>query len=196
MSHKYNDNDIVKIARKPKRKDAGYHSDPGWNEFMNECVNCTGVVEGFAGYCDDDDEPKYWVRVNVKDDYEHDTLWVFRESWLEPTDKVITIVHKTGTNEVWATDGFISGLARCHPSDKFEYEVGAKLALERYFENFKLYSGAVVCVDDSTSHFTPGMVYAISDGEVVDDNGQVWTEIRQLENCLHGVTFIPFLGHR
>ena len=74
-----------------------------------------------------------------------------------------------------------TGVARCHPDDKFDFYYGVGLAIER-LTGYKpesepeptitrepeYYSGKVICVK-SRGSFTVGKVYIIKDGILIDD---------------------------
>lgn len=66
--------------------------------------------------------------------------------------------------------------AKCSPSDKFDFAVGAKLAFERLNEKTepkKFFSGKAVCVEIKASKFayTVGKIYEFKDGKITLDNG-------------------------
>lgn len=73
-----------------------------------------------------------------------------------------------------------TGVARCHPNDKFDFYYGVGLAIERLtgykseaestvIPEPEYYSGKVVCVKNCTS-FTVGKVYTIKNGFLYDDD--------------------------
>ena len=72
-----------------------------------------------------------------------------------------------------------TGVARCNPADEFDFNTGAKLALERLInpepEKPKYYTGKVVCVTPFTSFYTKGKVYEIKDGVGKNDEGNKMT---------------------
>lgn len=60
----------------------------------------------------------------------------------------------------------VKAYARCHPDDAFNYEVGAKLALERLFEESKpKYNGKVVCIEDALNLIKVGTILTFKDGD-------------------------------
>lgn len=84
-----------------------------------------------------------------------------------------------------------TGVARCHPDDKFDFHYGAGLAIERLTgykleaENTttcrpKYYSGKVICVENH-SYFTVGKVYTIKDGTLYDDDGDPFDSIEDVD---------------
>lgn len=68
--------------------------------------------------------------------------WFFKEEEIklaaEPTQEQITIT-RLGGHKVVAKYGEKVGVAKCSPEDEFNFEVGAKLALERLFETPSTY---------------------------------------------------------
>ena len=66
--------------------------------------------------------------------------------------------------------------AVCSKDDTFNFDVGAKLAMERLLEDKpKLYSGKVVCVDNKGNErcYTKGKIYEFKDGKGRDDLGLI-----------------------
>lgn len=64
--------------------------------------------------------------------------------------------------------------AVCSKDDTFNFDVGAKLAMDRLAENKpKLYNGKVVCVSSSiySLGYTKGKIYQFKNGYMVDDDG-------------------------
>ena len=66
--------------------------------------------------------------------------------------------------------------AKCSPSDKFDFAVGAKLAFERLNEKTepkKLFNGKAVCIEttDKFVCYTVGKIYQFKDGKTTLDNG-------------------------
>lgn len=116
--------------------------------------------------------------------------WIFSEQMLEPgviaktkhspkktnsisSDKVI--IYDEG-RKVIAFDKASGnmGVARCHPEDKFDFFLGAEIALERLKEECekpKLYSGEIVCTKAVGRGLTVGKIYTVKDGKFVDDEG-------------------------
>lgn len=73
-----------------------------------------------------------------------------------------------------------SATAKCSPDDTFDFEKGAKLAIDRLFgKNEKkapqYYNGKVVCVSKRTSAaaYTVGKIYEFKDGRVKIDNNAI-----------------------
>lgn len=64
--------------------------------------------------------------------------------------------------------------AVCSKDDEFNFDVGAKLAMERLLEDKpKLYNGRVVCVSSGlySLGYTKGKIYHFKNGYTVDDDG-------------------------
>ena len=69
-----------------------------------------------------------------------------------------------------------TAMARCHPEDKFDFFIGAEIALERLkaeCKKPKYYSGEIVCTKASGAGLTKGKIYTVKDGKFVDDYGEV-----------------------
>lgn len=95
----------------------------------------------------------------------------------QPNKIVITTDGCTTTAKMYR-DKSVVGVqtTKCHPDDRFDFLVGAKIALDRLVgckeEEPKYYNGKVVCVDNNDFHFyTTGKVYQIKDGVAYDDYG-------------------------
>lgn len=106
-------------------------------------------------------------------------MYVFLESELElvPTEKiVITRDHKTTTATLYRGDEKVVATARCAPEDKFDFMVGAKLAMERLDAEInkpKYYDGKVVCIKTAYPHgWTVGKVYEVKDGVITTNFGR------------------------
>lgn len=116
-------------------------------------------IKGYENVC-------YRVR-NSNDKFElvkkYKNIVIFRKD-----NKVIAKDNNTG----------IQGVAKCSPEDKFDFMVGAKLAMDRLMDACgygtpKLYTGKVVCVKKPTIYegfFTVGKIYNIEDGYCKLDN--------------------------
>lgn len=76
--------------------------------------------------------------------------------------------------------------AKCHPEDKFDFTIGAKLAFERLMDRGakkekptpkvpKGYNGKVVCIEsDLELAWTVGKIYEVVDGVITDNKGNEW----------------------
>ena len=123
----------------------------------------------------------------------HSSIAVYQEG-----RKVIAFDTQTGK----------TGVARCHPDDKFDFYYGAGLAIERLTgykpeaelavtckPKPKLYNGKVVCVENY-SCFTVGKVYTIKDGILRNDIGDDFDSIESVDwlNSHFNSQFIKFVG--
>ena len=86
------------------------------------------------------------------------------------SDGVTTIARKyDGKNLIKETK------AVCSKDDEFNFDVGAKLAMERLMKEDKpkLYNGKVVCVDvgNAIQVYTKGKIYQFRDGVAYSDTG-------------------------
>lgn len=120
--------------------------------------------------------------------------WVFSEQMFEPgvfaetkhspkkttststsSDKVTIYAEDRKVIAVDKASGK-TGVARCHPDDKFDFYLGAEIALERLKEQCKepeLYSGEIVCTKVVGCGLTAGKIYTVKDGKFVDDDGDI-----------------------
>lgn len=67
-----------------------------------------------------------------------------------------------------------SAEANCCPEDTFDFNVGAKLALERLVEKTtkpKGWTGKVVCIKSAYPWWTVGKIYEVKDGFITDEDG-------------------------
>lgn len=86
------------------------------------------------------------------------------------------IIYRNGAEVVAKnTSTGKTGVAKCNPADEFDFNIGAKLALERLInpepEKPKYYTGKVVCIDDSGGSHTKGKIYEVSDGQLEFNGG-------------------------
>lgn len=102
--------------------------------------------------------------------------------------KILIMVDEKDNNKIIARDLLTNKTAeaKCSPKDEWDFNKGAKLALERLIgsEKPKRWTGKVVCI--TTTHncqgcgntsFIVGKVYAVQDGAIRSDNGTVYTGI-------------------
>lgn len=67
-----------------------------------------------------------------------------------------------------------TAMAKCHPTDEFDFVVGAKLALDRLTDTApepEYFNGKAVCVENTGVFFTKGKIYEFVDGKSIDDYG-------------------------
>ena len=101
---------------------------------------------------------------------------------IEPLKEEVIVIYRKG-NEVIALDKRTNKktTSRCHPDDKFDFEVGANIAFNRLLgkeikENVqgtpKLYNGKFVVTKCSDLFaYTVGKIYEVKDGCWICDNG-------------------------
>lgn len=118
---------------------------------------------------------------NVKYDEKNINLWSKVHSLSTVEKIVITHDGKTTTATLYRDGEKVKATAKCAPEDKFDFMVGAKLAMERLVDKTtkpeppKYYTGKVVCVANDCggyvdTDFTPGKVYEIIDGNLIDNH--------------------------
>jgi hypothetical protein len=124
----------------------------------------------------------------LKDINGNKICWRWRDSELElvkevQKDKiVITQDGKTTTATLYRENGTKEvATAKCSPEDTFDFNVGAKLAMERLMEKVepkkaeppkpKYYNGKVVCVKSGYKWWTVGKVYEVVDGYITANDG-------------------------
>lgn len=120
------------------------------------------------------------------------------------TNEKIVITHdgKVTTATMYGVMGTkTTATARCAPEDKFDFEVGAKLAMERLMEKVnppvpKYYSGKVVCIHSPSSWWTKGKIYSVMNGIIIDDDGDKRYDddpITPEFNGVYGRMFLPII---
>ena len=104
------------------------------------------------------DYGSYRMEEDAKENRGHG--WVFSDEDLEPAERIT--VTRCG-NKVIATNALgESAEAKCHPEDTFNFETGAKLAMNRLFEKEK-----ELKVGDKVRVVSAGMLYSTYDEWVV-----------------------------
>lgn len=134
-----------------------------------KCYGTTGVITKVHAYY------TYPYEIDSTGD------WRWCDAELEPvTDQKIVITRKGNSviAKLYDDNNVKSAEAKCSPEDKFDFMVGAELALTRLNCKScreaikpKYYSGKVVCVESGDSWFTVGKVYEFINGRVRDDDG-------------------------
>ena len=168
-----------------------YGSDGGYIQIP--CVFCPGMKK----YCGKVVTIKRVTSSGRYLIYGDDHGWIFSEPMFEPgvftetkhspkkttstsTDKVTIYTEDRKVIAVDKASGK-TGVARCHPDDKFDFFLGAEIALERLKAECKkpeLYSGEIVCTKAVGCGLTTGKIYTVKDGKFVDDEGDI-----------HGMTY-------
>ena len=111
--------------------------------------------------------------------YEYE--WWWSDEMLEPIcDEKIVITTDSVTTTARKYDGkklVKEAKAACSKDDAFNFDVGAKLAMERLMaeDKPKLYNGKVVCIEvsDHNRGFTKGKIYRFAEGFMLDDDNDV-----------------------
>lgn len=119
-------------------------------------------------------------------DDEADTFWYMTEAMLEPVEEEkenemekIVIIRDGNkvTAKYYKGDKTVSAEAKCSPEDEFNFEIGAKLAMDRAIEKMEEETeySLVKCVgyrQKDEFFFTIDKVYKIyNDGTIISDRG-------------------------
>lgn len=205
---KFNVGDKVKILDGSKIKDyIGGWVDPGMNMYVGQ----TAIVRS-VHY---DPARGWWYRLKLPG-FCSGCKWDERglEKALRTKDGADQkiVIYRSGLSVI-AKD-YSTGKtaeAKCSPADAFDFHTGAKLAFTRLVdpdreakpnepEEPKYYTGKVVCVNaGNTDVWTPGKVYDVYCGEIVDNFGNARKgihspeEIRQA-NPFSRPEFIEYKG--
>lgn len=132
---------------------------------------------------------------NASGYYTGDHCWWFDDSEIrkiQQSQKIIITTDGTTTTAM-LKDGkqtVKTATAKCGPSDEFNFQTGAKIALDRLFgagekkPEPEFYSGKVVCVDNchNQQKYTIGKIYEIKDGVMVADDGCKFCEFNPCES--------------
>ena len=107
--------------------------------------------------------------------------------------KILIMVDEKNNNKIIARDLLTNKTAeaKCNPKDEWDFNKGAKLALERLTEPEKPkgWTGKVVCVSNTVewngytgynTHFEPGKVYDVIDGDLYYAPGYQYTGIKKV----------------
>lgn len=92
--------------------------------------------------------------------------------WLEPVGKKnpVVVIYRDG-QKVIALDKVTGnkGVAKCSSCDEFEFEVGAKLAFERLYENNEPLNCKFIVTKSENPGFKVGKIYEVVDGRFMVD---------------------------
>lgn len=105
----------------------------------------------------------------------------------QPNKIVITTDGCTTTAKMYRGKQLVEvQTTKCHPDDRFDFKVGAKIALDRLVgckkEEPKYYNGKMVCVNDAGfSFYTTGKIYKFVDGVFHDDTGSKSNPVKSFE---------------
>lgn len=99
-----------------------------------------------------------------------------------------------------------TGVAKCNPADEFDFNTGAKLALERLMnpepekpKKPEYYTGKVVCIESPYKDFTVGKIYKFESGKTQDNGGNyrpIGYYLKELEDdrCFtNSYKFVPLI---
>lgn len=120
------------------------------------------------------------------------------------TGKILIMVDEHDNNKIIARD-LITGKtaeAKCNPKDEWDFNTGAKLALERLTEpeKPKYWNGKVVLAsaDNNSVFFTIGKIYPVIDGQIIDNSGSHFVSDRfaSIKDLQHYFTCLWPVGNR
>ena len=165
---KYKVGDKVRV-----RKDLNLASIYGKCLAVSDMLGYRGKVVTIAAVLHD----SYKVEEDCETRYWADEMFepACTEKIIITTDGVTTTARKyDGKNLIKEAK------AVCSKDDTFNFDVGAKLAMERLMaeDKPKLYSGKVVCIEASyyssrCTGFTKGKIYRLAEGFMLDDDNEV-----------------------
>lgn len=116
-----------------------------------------------------DDGLKLWcdVKCLVEDNKKQNKIVITHDG----KTTTVTLYRENGSKEV--------ATAKCCPEDTFDFNVGAKLAMERLMEKTKkpeppkYFTGKAVCVRKHIPWWTEGKIYEFVNGTAKDDDGDM-----------------------
>ena len=160
---KYKVGDVVKV-----RKDLRWGSEYNCWMVTGDMLKYRGMTVTIARV----DSDHYHIK-------EDGVSWAWTDEMLEPADVrkiVVTVAGATTIARLYINAELKKeAKAVCSKDDTFNFDVGAKLAMERLMaeDKPKLYNGRVVCVDTGTATmiYTKGKIYQFRDGVAYDDAG-------------------------
>lgn len=123
--------------------------------------------------------------------------WDFNEAMLEPADGIMPeklIIYRDNDKTIakyYKGDKTVTAEAKCAPEDEFDFEYGAKLAMDRAIEKMKeeeIGYSLVKCVgyrQNQEFAFTVDKEYKIyNNGKITNDNGFVYSNCETKEEAL------------
>lgn len=119
--------------------------------------------------------------------------YCWTESTLEPIEEKLIIYRENNKTiaKYYKDDKTVTAEAKCAPEDEFDFEYGAKLAMDRAIEKMKeeeIGYSWVRCVgyrQKREFNFTVGGKYKIfSNGRITDDTGYTYTSKETKEDML------------
>lgn len=142
----------------------------GWVEDMGEYVGREAVISRFT----------------VKDRAVklEGIFWTFDVRYLEPANPKIVITTDGQTTYARYYIGKrvdAEAVAKCHPSDKFDFDVGARVALHRLLDDDLSqymqppFNGKIVCIEAPLHHgrWEQGRIYEVNNGVLHDRAGNI-----------------------
>ena len=113
--------------------------------------------------------------------------WVCHYQIKPVQDEVIVIYRKDDSVIALNKATGEKTTARCHPDDKFDFEIGAKVAFDRLVGSKepepKYYSGKLVCIGVIPGYaYTLGKIYEVQNGVICLDNKLRVTGLTNLED--------------
>jgi hypothetical protein len=108
-----------------------------------------------------------------------EVLWSEVHSLIHHQQKiVVTTDGKITTAKLYENGKAVkTAEAKCCSEDTFDFNVGAKLAVERLAkveETPKYYNGKVVCIKSGYSWWTVGKIYNVVDGRITANDGSIY----------------------
>ena len=143
--NKYKIGDKVRIVSKPVKGN--------WATSMNEYCGKTMTIAKITG------ENSYGGCYRMKED---ETKWFWHDHMIEGlanTQEIHITVKGDETHAVLKENGKVikHSVAKCHPEDEFDFEIGSKMAFERLFKHeFKIGDYAVLKTDKIESKLKIG----------------------------------------
>lgn len=164
----------------------------GWSTHMKGCV---GKIATVRRLCSHYTQNSYLLEGSI---------YSWDERGLEPVNPEKIIIYRNGAEVVAKnTATGKAGVARCNPTNEFDFNTGAKLALERLTnpepEKPKYYTGKVVCLESPDGDFTVGKIYKFESGKTQDNEGNYRPNgysLKELEDghCFtNSYKFIPLI---
>lgn len=95
---------------------------------------------------------------------EKETIVIYRKS-----NETIAIRKENGKEVKRA-------FAKCSPDDTYDFQTGAKIAMDRLFEPEKPkgYTHKIVCISSAGEHFIAGKIYEVKEGELRTETGEIF----------------------
>lgn len=111
---KFKPGEYVRVKKFDKRP-SNWNSEGKMDHLMGEIVKITELDDNYVGVYDK----------------KHDYTWVFKFDQVEKAKNVIVIYQKENQTIALNKETGKKAVAKCHPDDEFDFEIGAKLAFQR-----------------------------------------------------------------